>query len=207
MPMLESPRKYAHIPTLQSINKQLLARDKSLNRRFQCIGFTDDLKIRCDTSSHTFPIKRPLLMKRASRELEKAEVSDEAFVIIARSLFCGSDDALGKFESFEGHLRGLWRRADEETQCDFLKAIKQGHQDIFKYYSELQGCTVEAIELAIEVEALREGALPAKRGSDQNENRIVLYDSKANSLLQSILEVSFHNLVICRFIELIKIDW
>jgi hypothetical protein len=199
MPIMENPRKYAHIPSLHAINEQLLAPDKDLKNRFLCLGFNEGLNQRCIESAQNFPAYRTGMMKKASDALKKTEVSDEDFVTIARSLFCGYDDVTAKFQRFKAHLQLLWRDADAETQDVFLKAIRQGHEKIVKYYANLKGCPAEDIEHAIKTEVLGDDAYSDIPNGDRNNSQIVAYDSKQHPLLTSVREVSFHNIVTCRF--------
>jgi len=199
MAIMENPRKYAHIPSLHVINKQLLAPNNDLEKRFLCLGFQEKLNRRCSGSAHYFPVWRTGMMKAASDALEKTEVSEEDFVPIARSLFCGYDDGSTRFGSFKAHLQRLWRDADADTQIVFLEAIRQGHKDIINGCSKSGSCPVEDIEYAIKTEALGEDDLTQIPNGDRTNFEIAAYHSKQHPFLVSFREVSLHNLVTCYF--------
>lgn len=184
MSIFDIDHKYAHIPTLLAINKQLLAPEAALKDRFRCLGFAGgSQQSRCNESAQGFPAHRCYMMRETSKALGKTEVSADDFVTIVRSMFCGYHDHWPKKDSCGGHLRQLWRNADPWTKIDFKKAIAEGHKDILKYYANLEGCRVDDVEDAIKSEELVSEA--------SNELQVILHEPNQHTLLSNICEVRF----------------
>jgi hypothetical protein len=205
MTIMKSPRRYAHILTLEAINEQLRAPNKELEERFMCIGYRDEDDHRCVVTAKDFPNSRPILSQEISDLLDKPQVSDEDFVKIARSLFCPRDDG-AKWGGFNAHLRWLWTAADTETQNGFLEAIKQGHKEISIHYLEAvkRSRSEKAEEHSSKGETAGDDASPATPNGNRHKDRFAVDGSKQHSLPKQLHEVSSRNMMTRTFHELIS---
>ncbi|KAF1958623.1 hypothetical protein CC80DRAFT_591556 [Byssothecium circinans] len=187
-----SAQMFEHVPSLEAITKELQSSDKRLGVRFRCLHKNRNPRfLRCHVSAEHFILERTGMMTKTWDALGQKMVSEEGFVSIIRSKFCGYHDTSERFKKYIGFFKKMWRDSDVKTRDCFRVAIEEGLRDVWEYYYEETGVTPEEVEEELN-RLVEEGkdatSQPSFREGSPNDSQLVLCRPRQHSVFTVIVE-------------------